>query len=195
MAAYCQVYGVIHFMSPAGWLPLHRDQLRAQRSVTSMGKHYLTFFTSRYAYSGQWPAPSRTRYTHRLNAENNSGGRNVRRTSGFPRRNPTDKRWLEMNPFASRRRRTTVPFNDLSFSAASRRVASPAAALCTVTEFYGRFHLMPYILDQTPRNRRGRIYSCCRYKVIYYTLPIFGMEVRLNAQFKGLHATIILQKK
>jgi len=91
-----------------------------------------------------------------------------------------------MNPFASRRRRTTVPFNDLSFSAASRRVASPAAALCTVTEFYGRFHLMPYILDQTPRNRRGRIYSCCRYKVIYYT--------RSNAQFKGLHVSVILQK-
>ena len=28
-------------MSPAGWLPVHRDQLRAQRSVTSMGKLYL----------------------------------------------------------------------------------------------------------------------------------------------------------
>ena len=40
-AAYCQVYGVIHFTSPAGWLPVHRDQLRAQRSVTSMGKLYL----------------------------------------------------------------------------------------------------------------------------------------------------------
>jgi len=24
--------------SPAGWLPVHRDQLRAQRSVSSMGK-------------------------------------------------------------------------------------------------------------------------------------------------------------
>ena len=42
MAAYCQVYGVIHFMSPAGWLPVHWDQLRAQRSVTSMGKLYLS---------------------------------------------------------------------------------------------------------------------------------------------------------
>ena len=41
MAAYCQVYGVIHFMSPAGWLPVHRDQLWAQRSVTSTGKLYL----------------------------------------------------------------------------------------------------------------------------------------------------------
>jgi len=40
MAAYCQVYGVIHFTSPAGWLPVHWDQLRAQRSVTSMGKLY-----------------------------------------------------------------------------------------------------------------------------------------------------------
>ena len=29
------------FTSPAGWLPVHRDQLRAQRSVTSMGKLYL----------------------------------------------------------------------------------------------------------------------------------------------------------
>jgi len=36
-------YGVIHFTSPAGWLPVHRDQLRAQRSVTSMGKLYLYF--------------------------------------------------------------------------------------------------------------------------------------------------------
>jgi len=26
--------------SPAGWLPVHRDQLRAQRSVTSMGELY-----------------------------------------------------------------------------------------------------------------------------------------------------------
>ena len=41
MTVYCQVYGVIHFTSPAGWLPVHRDQLRAQRSVTSMGKLYL----------------------------------------------------------------------------------------------------------------------------------------------------------
>jgi len=67
MAAYCQVYGVIEFTLPAGCLPvqyntiqyktckapccrgfrggcLHRDQLQAQRSVTSMGKllPYLT---------------------------------------------------------------------------------------------------------------------------------------------------------
>jgi len=34
----------IHFTSPAGWLPVHRDQLRAQCSVTSMGKLYL-FYT------------------------------------------------------------------------------------------------------------------------------------------------------
>ena len=44
MADYCWVYGVIHFTSPAGWLPVHRDQLRAQRSVTSMGKLYLYLF-------------------------------------------------------------------------------------------------------------------------------------------------------
>jgi len=43
MAAYCLVYGVIHFTSPAGWLPVHRHQLRAQRSVTSMGKLYLYY--------------------------------------------------------------------------------------------------------------------------------------------------------
>ena len=47
MADYCQVYGVIHFTSPEGWLPVHRDQLRAQRSVTSMGKLYLFIFTLR----------------------------------------------------------------------------------------------------------------------------------------------------
>ena len=41
MANYCWVYGVIHFTSPAGWLPVYRDQLRAQRSVTSMGNLYL----------------------------------------------------------------------------------------------------------------------------------------------------------
>ena len=40
MADYCWVNGVIHFTSPAGWLPVHRDQLQAQRSVTSMGKLY-----------------------------------------------------------------------------------------------------------------------------------------------------------
>jgi len=44
-ANYCWVYGVIHFKSPAGWLPVHRDQLRAQRSVTSMGKLYLFTYT------------------------------------------------------------------------------------------------------------------------------------------------------
>jgi len=41
MAAYRRVDG---FKSPAGWLPVHRDQLRAQRSVTSMGELYL-FYT------------------------------------------------------------------------------------------------------------------------------------------------------
>ena len=43
MAAYCQVYGVIHCTSPAGWRPVHRDQLWAQRSVPSMGKLYLFY--------------------------------------------------------------------------------------------------------------------------------------------------------
>ena len=32
--------------SPAGWLPVHRDQLRAQRSVSSMGSLYLYLFTT-----------------------------------------------------------------------------------------------------------------------------------------------------
>jgi len=35
MAAYRRVDDL---RSPAGWLPLHRDQLRAQRSVSSMEK-------------------------------------------------------------------------------------------------------------------------------------------------------------
>jgi len=35
MAAYRRVDDL---RSPVGWLPVHRDQLRAQRSVTSMGK-------------------------------------------------------------------------------------------------------------------------------------------------------------
>ena len=35
---------MIHFTSRAGWLPVHRDQLRAQRSVTSMGKLYLLLY-------------------------------------------------------------------------------------------------------------------------------------------------------
>ena len=44
MADYCRVYGAIHFTSPAGWLPVHRDQLRAQRSVyNEYGKTFLTF--------------------------------------------------------------------------------------------------------------------------------------------------------
>jgi len=52
MANYCWVYGVIHVTSPAGWLPVHRDQLRAQRSVTSMGKLYLfTAVQPVYAFS------------------------------------------------------------------------------------------------------------------------------------------------
>ena len=40
LAAYRWVDG---FKSPAGWLPVHRDQLRAQRSVTSMGELPFTF--------------------------------------------------------------------------------------------------------------------------------------------------------
>jgi len=37
------------FKSPAGWLPVHQDQLPAQRSVTSMGELYFTAFLA-YIY-------------------------------------------------------------------------------------------------------------------------------------------------
>jgi len=30
----------------AGWLPVHRDQLRAQRSVSSMGSLYLYLYST-----------------------------------------------------------------------------------------------------------------------------------------------------
>jgi len=40
MAAYRRVDDL---QSPAGWLPVHRDQLRAQRSVSSMGSLYLFY--------------------------------------------------------------------------------------------------------------------------------------------------------
>ena len=43
MVAYRRVDG---FKLPADWLPVHRDQLRAQRSVTSMGELYLFLITS-----------------------------------------------------------------------------------------------------------------------------------------------------
>ena len=42
MAAYRRVHDL---RSPAGWLPVHRDQLRAQRSVSSMGSLYLFYIT------------------------------------------------------------------------------------------------------------------------------------------------------
>jgi len=38
MAAYRRVDDL---RSPAGWLPVHRDQLRAQRSVSSIGSLYV----------------------------------------------------------------------------------------------------------------------------------------------------------
>jgi len=37
MAAY---HWVDDLRSPAAWLPVHRDQLQAQRSVSSMGSLY-----------------------------------------------------------------------------------------------------------------------------------------------------------
>jgi len=41
MTAY---HRVDDLMSPTGWLPVHRDQFRAQRSVTSIGELYLFYF-------------------------------------------------------------------------------------------------------------------------------------------------------
>jgi len=46
MAAYSRADDL---RSPAGWLPVHRDQLRAQRSVWSMGSLYLYLYI--YCYS------------------------------------------------------------------------------------------------------------------------------------------------
>jgi len=46
MAAYRRVDDL---RSPAGWLPVHRDQLRAQRSVSSTGSLYLFTFLYRIA--------------------------------------------------------------------------------------------------------------------------------------------------
>jgi len=48
MAAYRWVDDL---RSPAGWLPVHRDQLRAQSSVSSMGSLYLLPFTHAICYS------------------------------------------------------------------------------------------------------------------------------------------------
>ena len=47
MASYRPVDG---FKSPAGRLPVQRDQLRAQRSVTSMGSLLLLPYTILYVY-------------------------------------------------------------------------------------------------------------------------------------------------
>jgi len=44
MAAYRRMDDL---WSPAGWLPVHRDQLRAQHSVSSMGSLFtLTYYAS-----------------------------------------------------------------------------------------------------------------------------------------------------
>jgi len=66
MAAYRRVDDL---RSPAGWLPVHWDQLRAQRSVSSMGSLYLFNVPNRFGASselapnqlrtGSEPAPNR----------------------------------------------------------------------------------------------------------------------------------------
>ena len=56
MTAYRQVDDLY---LPAGWLPVHRDQLRAQRSVTITsiyGKHFFTsrgWFAAEFSWAGQ----------------------------------------------------------------------------------------------------------------------------------------------
>jgi len=69
MAAY---HRVDDLRSPAGWLPVHRDQLRAQRSVSSMGSLYLYLFTS-YVRFKKWrtyarAVPIATQHAHRYEA-------------------------------------------------------------------------------------------------------------------------------
>jgi len=57
MAAYRRVDDL---RSPAGWLPVHRDQLQAQRSVSSMGSLYL-FFIRFWVRDGKW-VPAKVRW-------------------------------------------------------------------------------------------------------------------------------------
>jgi len=45
---------VLHLQSLAGWLPVHRDQHRAQRSVTSMGSLYLFYIVSSKLPTVKW---------------------------------------------------------------------------------------------------------------------------------------------
>ena len=47
--------------SPAGWLPLHRDQLWAQSSVTTMGSLYL-FTTQHEVWVPHWGPGTKHRY-------------------------------------------------------------------------------------------------------------------------------------
>jgi len=55
MAAYHQVDGL---KSPAGWLPVQHDQLRAQRSAMSMGELYLYLFMIKLPDLSDWmPEP------------------------------------------------------------------------------------------------------------------------------------------
>ena len=88
MAAYCQVYGVIHVTSPAGWLPVHRDQLRAQRSVTSLGKLYL-FYLDSGDFESLWIALQATALTSCVVP----GCRQLHAISTTPRMSPHRARW------------------------------------------------------------------------------------------------------
>jgi len=67
MAAYRRVDDL---RSPAGWLPVHRDQLRAQRSVSSMGSLYLYLFTVSTVRGHGQCVPS---YTRVINAARGHG--------------------------------------------------------------------------------------------------------------------------
>jgi len=58
---------VIHFTSPAGWLPIHRDQLRVQRSVIAKF-HYTDTDTDFFAAKLRWvrAGPCRARVRVRV---------------------------------------------------------------------------------------------------------------------------------
>ena len=56
MAAYGRMDG---FYSPEGLLPVHRDQLRAQRLVTSMGELYPFYYIKFSVIARFFPASTR----------------------------------------------------------------------------------------------------------------------------------------
>jgi len=79
MAAYRRVDDL---RSAAGWLPVHRDQLRAQRSVSSMGSLYLFYYRPLIGSDNlEWPSRS----IHRLQVFSNGIFRTVVQTFNWHR--------------------------------------------------------------------------------------------------------------